>query len=265
MRIKQTIHFAHANGFPAKTYSKLFSFLKDEFEIGYLERHGHNPDFPVSQNWKFLQRELRSEIESRYNQPIIGVGHSLGGILNLLVASENPQLFKSIVLLDAPIISRTSSLGLRILKKLKLMDKHSPAKQTKLRRSVWKDENEAISHFRKKEKFKAFDNDVLCDYVRFGTEKCEKGIRLSFKPSIEADIYETIPVDLPKLRGKIKVPISYIGGTESREARLANLSFMKKHFYIKYFFLTGSHLFPFEQPKMTAETIKEAIFHNNRI
>jgi surfactin synthase thioesterase subunit len=258
----QTIHFAHANGFPAKTYTKLFSFLADEFEIGFLDRHGHNPDFPVTQNWKFLQKELKSEIETRYNGPIIGVGHSLGGILHLLVAAENPALYQSIILLDAPIISRSSSLGLKILKKLNLMESRTPSQVTKLRRAVWKDENDAIEHFKKKEKFNAFDKDVLRDYVRYGTEKCDKGIRLLFKPSIEADIYETIPVDLPKLRGKLNIPISYIGGTESREARLANLRFMKKYFSIKYYFLDGTHLFPFENPKKTAETIKKAIKEN---
>ncbi len=262
MTPKRPIHFAHANGFPAKTYDKVFSFLKDHFEIGYIERHGHNPDFPVTQNWDFLQKELRSEIEQRYSGPVIGVGHSLGGILHLLVAAEKPALYESIVLLDAPIISRSSSLGLRILKKLNLMESRTPSQVTKLRRTVWKDEDDAFEHFQKKPKFSAFDDDVLRDYIRHGTEKCERGIRLTFRPSIEADIYETIPVDLPKLRGKLKLPISYIGGTESREARLANLGFMKKHFSVRYYFLAGTHLFPFEIPEKTAEMIKIAITHN---
>ncbi|MBA2606633.1 MAG: alpha/beta hydrolase, partial [Acidobacteria bacterium] len=44
--LKEIIHFAHANGFPAKTYSKLFSYLEEDFEINYLEQHAHNPKFP---------------------------------------------------------------------------------------------------------------------------------------------------------------------------------------------------------------------------
>jgi surfactin synthase thioesterase subunit len=75
------IFFAHANGFPAKTYTKLFSLLEDEFEIGFIEKIGHNPKFPVTDNWDCLKNELREEIEKRYSQPIIGIGHSLGGIL----------------------------------------------------------------------------------------------------------------------------------------------------------------------------------------
>ena len=256
---RKLIHFAHANGFPAKTYSKLFSFLEDEFQVGFLEQHGHNPDFPVTDNWKFLQRELESEIEARYSEPVIGVGQSLGGILHLLTAADRPELFRAIVLLDAPVISRTSSLGLKILKRINLPKRHSLSEITKKRRKVWANFDEAFEHFRSRAKFDAFDEDVLRDYVRFGTEVCEQGIRLTFKPSVEADIYETLPVDLPKLRGKIKIPIAYIGGTNSREARLANLRFMKKHFNVNFQFLEGSHLFPFENPEETAKAIKSAI------
>src|SRR5262245_9088496 len=108
----EIIQFAHANGFPAKTYNKLFSYLDGDFEINYLARHGHNPRCLVTDNWKALKEELQAEIENRFSEKIIGVGHSLGGILHLLVAFERPELYKSIVLLDAPIISRFSSQSL---------------------------------------------------------------------------------------------------------------------------------------------------------
>jgi pimeloyl-ACP methyl ester carboxylesterase len=116
---KKTIYFAHANGFPAKTYSKLFSYLEDDFEIEFLERHAHNPKFPVADGWERLRDELRERLNKRGGQKVIGIGHSLGGILHLLTAAENPELYQAIVLLDAPIISRLSSAGLKLMKKNK--------------------------------------------------------------------------------------------------------------------------------------------------
>ncbi len=262
MQTKQTIHFAHANGFPAGTYTKLFSFLEDDFDINYIERHGHNPDFPVTDNWKFLTEELKTEIENSCKKPVIGIGHSLGGVLHLLAAAEKPELYRQIILLDAPVISRLSSFGLKILKRANLMEKYTPSRSTKFRRVAWQNEREAFAHFKKKEKFKDFDEDVLWDYVKHATEKSEKGIELIFNPNIEARIYETIPHHLPNLRGKLKIPVSYIGGKNSREARLAKLGFMKKHFSINFYFLEGSHLFPFEKPEKTARIIKKAIALN---
>lgn len=261
---KDTIHFAHANGFPAGTYNKLFAFLAGDFEIGFIERHGHNPKFPISDNWKSLKDELKEEIEKRYEQPIIGVGHSLGGILHLLVAVENPEFYKQIILLDAPVISRFSSHSLHILKFTKLIDRYSPSKITRFRRNRWQTREEAFEHFKQKPKFDAFDEDVLRDYVEHGTVKSEKGFELFFSPKIEARIYRTIPHHLPALRGKLKVPTAYIGGTDSREARLAKLAFMQKHFSIDFHFLEGSHLFPFEIPAETAEKIKEIIMSDRR-
>jgi pimeloyl-ACP methyl ester carboxylesterase len=253
---KPKIHFAHANGFPAGTYTKLFSYLEDEFEIGFLTRHGHNPKFPVSDNWKFLTDELREEIEQRYTEKIIGVGHSLGGVLHFLVAVEKPELYRQIILLDAPIISRLSSHGLRILKLTRLIDRYSPSPMTRVRRNLWQSKEEAFEHFKKKPKFEAFDEDVLHDYIEYGTVQTGKGFELFFSPTIEAKIYRTIPHHLPSFRGKLKIPTAYIGGSSSKEGELARLSFMKKHFPIDFYQLEGSHLFPFEKPFETANMIK---------
>ena len=256
---KETIHFAHANGFPAKTYSKLFSYLADDFEIEFLERHAHNPKFPVADGWERLRDELRKDLEKRYAQKIVGIGHSLGGILHLLVAAENPEFYKAIVLLDAPIISRLSSAGLKLMKKTNLLEKIPLARTTRFRRSFWKTKEEAFKHFLQKEKFADFDREVLRDYIEHGTIETETGVKLLFEPKIEAMIYQSLPDNLPKLRKKLKIPIAYIGGTNSREARLARLGFMRNNFDFKFHFLEGSHLFPLEKPKETAEVIKEVL------
>ncbi|HEY8559179.1 MAG TPA: alpha/beta hydrolase [Pyrinomonadaceae bacterium] len=253
------IHFAHANGFPAGTYTKLFSYLKDEFEIGYLDRHAHDPQFPVTNNWDALKDELRAEIERRYTKKIVGVGHSLGGVLHFLVAVEKPELYRQIVLLDAPVISRLSSHGLRVLKTTRLIDRLSPSRTTRARRDLWRSRAEAFEHFRKKPKFAAFDEDVLRDYVEHGTVETECGFELFFSPRIEAAIYRTIPDHLPAFRGRLKVPTAYVGGSFSAEGKLARLSFMKKHFPIAFHQIEGTHLFPFEKPKLAAELLKSII------
>ncbi|HEX8367357.1 MAG TPA: alpha/beta hydrolase [Pyrinomonadaceae bacterium] len=257
---KPKIHFAHANSFPARTYNRLFYYLADEFEIDYLERHGHNPRFPVSVGWQHLTDELREEIEKRYGgEPVVGVGHSLGGILHFLAAVEKPELYRAVVLLDAPIVSRLSAAGLKFLRKTNLIEKLPLVRAADSRRSHWKTKAEAFEHFRRKEKFNAFDETVLRDYVEHGTIAGEKGIELFFEPKIESQIYQTIPHDFSRHRGKLRVPAAYIGGTRSREARLARLGFMRRNFSFQFYFTAGSHLFPFEKPEETARLIKIAL------
>jgi pimeloyl-ACP methyl ester carboxylesterase len=258
---KEIIHFAHANSFPAKTYSKLFSYLADDFQIGYLERHAHNPLFPVTDGWRFLADELRTEIEKCYTESVIGIGHSLGGILHFLVACQHPELYKAIILLDAPLVSRLSGAGLKLLKRTRLVDKYSPSRTARFRRNSWQTKDEVFEHFRQKELFKNFDQDVLRDYSNHGTVPHENGFKLLFEPKIEAKIYRTIPDSFTKFRGKLKIPAFYIGGTHSREARLARLGFMQKNFPFEFNFIEGSHLFPFEKPFETAKTLKKIILN----
>lgn len=256
---KEIIHFAHANSFPAKTYTKLFSYLSDRFEIGYLERHGHNPQFPVTDGWRYLAKELYTELTNRYDQPIIGVGHSLGGILHFLVACEYPQIYKSIVLLDSPLVSRLSGTVLKLLKMTKLADKYSPSRTARFRRNLWQTKDEVLEHFQAKNLFKKFDEDVLRDYANYATISDNKGLRLLFEPKIEAKIYRTIPDSFTRFRGKLKVPAIYIGGTQSNEAKLARLSFMKNNFPFEFHFIEGTHLFPLEKPLETANLLRKVI------
>ena len=253
--IKPIIHFAHANGFPAKTYGRLFSLLENDFQIGYLERHAHDEKFPVGDNWNALKDELKAAIEANYSEKIIGLGHSLGGVLHLLVAAENPELYRQIILLDAPIISRLSSFGLRVLKRTNLIDGFTPSKITKFRRNLWATKREVYEHFKQKPKFARFDEDVLRDYAEHGTIETDHGFELFFDPQIEAAIYRTIPHTLPRLRGKLKIPLTFIGGTDSREAELAGLRFMRRNFAVNFETVAGSHLFPLEKPRETAEKI----------
>ena len=256
---KEIIHFAHANSFPARTYSKLFSYLSDEFEIGYIERHGHNPKFPVTDSWRFLAQELQTEIESKYVQPVIGIGHSLGGILHFFVACERPELYKTIILLDSPLVSRLSGTALKILKLTKLVDKYTPSRIARFRRNRWRTKDEVFHHFRQKELFKTFDEDVIRDYAHHATIEDKNELKLLFEPTIEAKIYRTIPHNFSKFRGKLKVPAFYIGGTQSREARLARLGYMQKHFPFEFHEIEGTHLFPFEKPLETSQILKKLI------
>ena len=111
---------------------------------------------------------------------MIGVGHSLGGILHFLAAIERPEIYKQIILLDAPIISRLSSGGLWVLKTLKLIDRYSPSQMTRFRRNLWESREEALGHFAEKPKFAAFDPEVLRDYVEYGIVPGRAGPRAFF-------------------------------------------------------------------------------------
>lgn len=89
----QSVFFAHANGFPSATYGKLFTVLAPEYQVQHLDQHGHDPRFPVNDNWSNLVDELIHHLESA-QQPVWGVGHSLGGVLHYHAALQRPELYQ---------------------------------------------------------------------------------------------------------------------------------------------------------------------------
>src|SRR5690554_7671811 len=66
-------------------------------------RIGHHPDFPVGHNWLALRDELLHTLES-FDAPVIGVGHSMGGVLMAMAAEASPERFRCVVMLDPPLI-----------------------------------------------------------------------------------------------------------------------------------------------------------------
>ncbi|HCJ27799.1 MAG TPA: alpha/beta hydrolase, partial [Pseudomonas sp.] len=69
----QRIFFAHANGFPSGTYRKLFDALTPEYVVTHLDQHGHDPRFPVDDNWQNLVQELLEQLAA-LKEPVWGVG-----------------------------------------------------------------------------------------------------------------------------------------------------------------------------------------------
>ncbi len=92
--MRDILLFSHANGFPVRTYRKLFRALEDDFDIRAVERYGHDPKYPVTREWPHLVEELLDELDRATRdgteRPVWLVGHSLGGFLSLMASLRRP-------------------------------------------------------------------------------------------------------------------------------------------------------------------------------
>jgi pimeloyl-ACP methyl ester carboxylesterase len=253
--MRDAIHFSHANGFPALCYAKLFRGLSARFDVGYIDAIGHDPRYPVTDNWPHLVEELIDHVRLRYRRKVVGVGHSLGGYLTFMAAMQRPELFKAIVLLDAPLIGYLKSRGLEMTKRIGIIDRITPAGSTKNRRREWDGEAQALAHFRHRGTFRRFDPECLADYVRHGMVAAGGRLRLRFDPEIEYRIYRAIPHHFADYKSPLSVPAGFIGGRDSDEVRRVGLSMMKRRYHFRFMRVEGTHLFPFEHPEATADAI----------
>ncbi|MCX5999132.1 MAG: alpha/beta hydrolase [Chloroflexi bacterium] len=255
-----TLHFAHANGFVAGTYSKMLGSLGKEFNVIAIEKLGHDPRYPVDDNWVNLTQELIDYLEGHAKEPVIGVGHSLGGIVTFLAAYRRPERVRQIVVVEPALAYGPIAFGMFLVKRLGIINHFKVVTQTKRRRDQWSSRQEAEAHFRQRPLFCRFDPDCLKDYVACGTTTSDAGVKLSFDRNVESEIFRTTPHNLNCLRKKLSVPGTVIYGEQSEMARRAMLGSFARGFGLGLEgFENGGHLFPLEAPDRAAAAIASSI------
>ena len=271
------ILFSHANGFPLGTYSVLLRSLRSRgYTVRGVERFGHDPSYPVGQNWTTLVDQLvdfGQPLARDHAGPVYLVGHSLGGYLSAMAAALHPDLggrpLAGVVLLDAPLLSGWKARFMQVVKATGWVEKFSPGQVSKKRRQSWASADEALAHFASKRAFAAWEPQVLRDYIEHGTrdEAGPQGTRrvLAFDRQVETDIYNTLPHHLDRLlrRHPMRCPMGYIGGEQSYEMQQVGLGLTLRTLGPghgeRLRMLPGGHLFPMERPLDTAAALAETL------
>ncbi|MBA3594937.1 MAG: alpha/beta hydrolase [Pseudomonadota bacterium] len=270
---KPLIVFSHGNSFPASTYGVLFQSLKARgFQVRAIEKFGHDPRYPVTSNWPHLVQQLAdfsADAVVKTGEPVFLVGHSLGGFLSLMCAARNPELggqpVRGVLLIDSPILGGWRAAALSVAKRAQLVGSISPGAVSRKRRHQWLGQTEVLAHFRSKKAFAQWDEQVLLDYIEYGTHDAQgegdNQRMLSFDRDVETAIYNTLPHNLEGLlkRHPLKCPVAFIGGRQSAEMKQVGMAMTEKVTKGRIMMLDGSHLFPMEKPVVTAAAIEASL------
>lgn len=147
------IVFSHGNSFPAGTYQVMLNSLRQRgFEVEAVEKFGHDPRYPVTNNWPHLVEELADFARARQGdgERAFLVGHSLGGILSLMCAARHPELARGVVLIDSPVLGGWKATTLGLAKRTALVGALSPGRISQKRRNHWPDAQAALENFQHK-------------------------------------------------------------------------------------------------------------------
>ena len=254
------LHFVHANSFPAGTYRLFFDHLRAHYDVRALPMHAHNPNYPVRDGWHELMLELIDELQAKYDQPVILVGHSFGGMLSVMAAKARPDLVRCVVMLDSPVVAGWRALLLRAAKSVGLDKKFSPAQFSMKRRKLWPDIDSAYQHYAAKPMFAAWAPEVLRDYLECGLDPHPEGVTLRFTRETETAVYSSLPHHVGALvRCGLPVPVGFIGGSDSAECRQAGMAATRRLVGRHLRLLPGGHLFPMEAPAAAAQAVHQMI------
>jgi pimeloyl-ACP methyl ester carboxylesterase len=261
------IVFSHAYSFPASTYRVLFKHLRARgFEVSAVDRYGHDPRYPVTNNWPHLVQQLADFATAqvqRLGAPVFLAGHSLGGFLSVMAAARHPDLVRGVLLIDSPLLGGWKANAVDVAKRTQVVGSISPGKISRQRRFSWASNDEALEHFRKKKAFARWHPEVLQDYITHGLQDQDGKRVLGFDRAVETAIYNTLPHNLGRLLGThpLQCPAAFIGGRDSDEMKQVGMAMTLRITQGRTMMLDGSHLFPMEQPLATAAAMEAALLN----
>jgi pimeloyl-ACP methyl ester carboxylesterase len=262
------VHLAHANGFPPGTYRPLAETLTDRCRVVALPSR---PLWPGSQpesvpDWHPLADDLISGLDGLAlsgasdlsKGGIVGVGHSMGGVLTLWAAVDRPDLFHAIVLIDPVILPPAQLWTVRLMRWLGLQRRLPFVEGAVRRRRTWPSRRACYEHYRGKSAFAAWPDASLRAYVEAGTrERADGEVGLVYPPEWEAHIFATPPTDVWRAVGRLRTPALVVRGERSSTFRPASHTRMARLLpQARFIVVPGAgHLVPMERPAETGAAI----------
>jgi pimeloyl-ACP methyl ester carboxylesterase len=210
--------FTHANGFPPGAYRILLERLSAEFSVAaFANRALWSKDDPDSvASWDPLADDLRRGLAARGGTPVVGVGHSIGGVLVALAAARSPELFSRLVLLDPVVFTGVHALIWGWMKRIGVSGRFPLAAGAHRRRDTWPDRDAVRSSWSGKPVFATWDPRVFEDYLEGGVvDRPDGSVALRYPREWEARLFQVCPHDEWAQIRRVEAPVLVVRGASS--------------------------------------------------
>ncbi|GAB1472462.1 alpha/beta hydrolase [Chloroflexota bacterium] len=260
------LHFLHANGYPPECYTPLFEHLQNNFHVFgmKLRQLWDEADKHDVQDWHPYSDDLLRFLPTLGADPVIGVGHSIGGTVTLRTALREPKRFRALILLDPVLFIPPILTGWNFIRAIGMGEKVHPLIRTaKKRRREFGNLETVFRSYRSKPVFRYMSDENLKAYIAGITKpKADgAGYELVCTPEWEAHVYLTGLRDFDLWRGlaSLDVPTLIIRGAETDTfLESAERLVKKKNSKIQIQTLqNATHILPLEHPEEVAEIIKD--------
>lgn len=249
--------FLHATGFNAETYGPLLAPLAADHRVVAIDQRGHGlttlPTDPEGLvDWWPYARDLIHLLDRwvpKGAPPVVLAGHSMGGIVSLLAASERPQAVRGLVLLDPVLMPPAMRWALFTPWGRAKARRFGLAVGAAKRRPVFPSREEALATYRTRKAFSTWQPGFLEGYVSGGFVDDGDGVRLGCAPAWESATFAAHRHRSWAALRRLRMPVhliaagegsTVVGGLE-KVRRVAPAAVAER--------LHGTtHFFPMEQP-----------------
>ncbi len=184
--------FLHATGFNAETYRPLLEKLPSNvpWDAWDLRGHGANPlpaDPARLHSWQTYADDVIAAMDAQGLTQIVLAGHSLGAAVSMLVAATRPDLVRSLVMIEPPMVPPRFHVYANLPGGTWFFRKFVPiARNAGKRRSKFADENMVRRAYTGRGAFKTWQPGFLDAYLRGGVRpSADSGVELCCSPAWE--------------------------------------------------------------------------------
>ena len=256
--------FLHGNGFSPKAYHSFLNNLSSHLNIyAMFQRPFWETDLNPNliSGWKIFKNDAKTFLKENNLNNSIGIGHSMGAIIILLIEIESPGTFKKIFLLDPVITSSFKSLLYKQLLKVGLIDRlHPMIRRTNNKKMEYRDKTEIYTNYRRKNIFSKLSDEDLKIYIDSIIVQKSNSIKIKISKDWENAIYRNGSVHDYWIWKNIKKvnTTTYVITPKNNEFGHFNYGKKMRNENNQFLNLTieeTSHLFPLEKPRETADLI----------
>ena len=244
------LHFAHANGFNAETYSGLLSPLAGPFDIAASDARGHGfttlPATPgLARDWTIFRDDLLAVLDRIAPEGAVLAGHSMGATASLMVAALRPEKVRALVLVEPVLVPKNIAAGDNEL-----------ARRAEKRRDAFASREEVFTLYRGRGAFRTWPDETLRDYLRGGFLPADGGVRLACRPAWEAQDFRSTPPGVSELAREIRCPVTLIHAANGTAPENEVAIFKRLCPATRVIAKEGAtHFLPMESPELVQEEI----------
>lgn len=169
---KPKLHWAHATGFNAKTYTPLLRELLPHFDVQTWDMRGHGESRSAGnpktfKGWNTYYKDLVAVLDQAPG-PMWLAGHSIGATTSLAAAAQRPHKVKGLILVEPVLLDPKQGFALRLANWLGFADRIAMAAAAARRRARFSSHSEAFENYRSKKAFSTWSDEWLHAYVQHG-------------------------------------------------------------------------------------------------
>jgi len=259
------LHFAHATGFNASTYSSLLLQLSQYSDVYAMDLRGHG-DTEASavpgeySGWQVYADDIAS-FANKINKPLVLIGHSMGAIASLTAAVEASSNIRSLILIEPVLPTPFVSVLLKIGKRLGLSRYIPIAKSARHRKAYFNSKEDAFNNYKNKGAFKNWSDSQLRYYIESGFKSIGNGYELTCSPEWEGWTFSAASHDCWKKIAQLEIPLTVICGGHNSTIPNASIHALRKlNRNIKIVKLdAASHFLPMEYEEWLVEELKACL------